>query len=338
MLLTLGLPVFNGEQCIGLTLQSIINAFNTLSLEDKDQIEILISDNASNDCTQEVVNRFIANCLTIRYVRNEKNLGYDGNIDSIVKKAQGQYVWFLGCGEQIKEDALARLIFKLQNTNYTNIVLDFDIYDARKDKIVEDRIYNFDTDIVIKGKNDFSQNKYGPAVSSNIVNKKLWDDIAHEKFVVDGWCHIERILSMIALNDYSETLISPNPYFTLYREADGWWTRPNSYLLLLLLLHIKVIRAMLKKGYDKGVVKQLELKQSRIALLIAIVQSKELGMNLNRKIIKDLVDIFQYNLFFWFIAFPLLLLPKSFMCLPRSAFKMLKFCKQMVLNVKNSFS
>ena len=157
MLLTLGLPVYNGAQCIALTLQSIINALNTLSLEDKGQIEILVSDNASTDCTQEVVKRFIPNGTRIHYVRNEKNLGYDGNIDSIVQKSEGQYVWFLGCGEQIKEDALSRLIYKLENTNYTNIVLDFDIYDARKDKIVDDRIYTFDTDILIKGKNDFSQ-------------------------------------------------------------------------------------------------------------------------------------------------------------------------------------
>jgi len=258
MLLTLGLPVYNGDKCIGNTIKSIIQALQKISCHDS-LIEILVSDNASSDNTQDIVRSFMQSGIKIQYFKNETNIGYDGNIDSIVKKAAGKYVWFLGCGEQVKEDALERLIGKLiGDIEYTNILLDFDIYDERKDKITDDKIYIFNQDIILEGKNNFLYNKYGPAVSSNIVNKNLWNQVSGEQFVVDGWCHIERILSMIALNEASKTLILPKPYFTLYREANGWWTKSNSYLVLLLLLHIKVIRSMINKGYDKKIVNILK--------------------------------------------------------------------------------
>lgn len=333
MLLTLGLPVYNGEKCIGYTIKSIVQALQRVS-KNIHLIEILVSDNASSDNTQNVVDYFIQSGINIKYYCNENNIGYDGNIDSIVKKAKGKYVWFLGCGEQVKEDALERLLEKLtSHIEYTNILLDFDIYDERKEKITDKRIYTFDQDIVLEGKNNFLYNKYGSAVSSNIVNKNLWNQVSNEQFIVDGWCHVERILSMIALNNESRTLILPNPYFTLYREANGWWTKSNSYLLLL--LHIKVIRSMIHKGYDEKVVESLELKQSRIALLIAIVQSKEFGMRLSKKILKDMLVLFKYDYFFWLIALPLLLIPRQLMWLPRNMFRVLKISKSFIYYVKN---
>ena len=320
-LLTLALPVYNGENCISSTIKSIVAAISLLDDKQKNMFEILISDNKSIDKTLYMIKQF-RDAIDIVYYCNESNIGYDGNIDMIIRRAKSRYVWFLGCGEKLKNDSLIRLLEKIDNSiEYTNIVLDFDIYDEVKNKITDKRIFNFNNDILINEKNDFTYNKYSAAVSSNIVNKEKWLKIIDNKFVVDGWCHVERILDMIALNENPNTLLLAYPYFTLYREENGWWTKPNSYLLLL--LHIKVIRSMSKKGYSQEVVKTLENKQSKVALLQAIVQSKEYGMNLNRVVILDMIELFKADYFFWFFAFPLLLLPKSLMFIPRSMFKIL---------------
>lgn len=336
-LITLGLPVYNGEKCIGSTLESIIDALK--NIQDLNLIEILVSDNMSIDKTCEVVNKFINNGIEIQYFCNEKNIGYDRNIDSIVQKASAKYVWFLGCGEKVKIDSLSRLIGKLNNDmEYTNVLLDFDIYDEKKNIITDKRVFTFENDILLEGKNNFQYDKYGPAVSSNIVNRESWLKIIEKPFVVDGWCHIERILNMIALDENSKTLLLTNPYFTLYREKNGWWTKPNSYLLLLLLLHIKVIKSMLNIGFSKEIVNKLELKQSRIALLGAIVQSKEYGMKVNKKVLNDMIELFRYNYFFWLFAFPILILPNKMMFIPRSCLRTLYITKKMLNYVKKIIS
>jgi glycosyltransferase involved in cell wall biosynthesis len=307
-LITLGLPVYNGEKYIGLTLQSILVALQ--NTENCNQVEILVSDNLSTDHTSEVVDKFINMGLNIQFYCNEINVGFDGNIDVIVKRAHGKYVWFLGCGEKVKEDALLRLIQKLDNAiDYTNIVLDFDIYDEMVNSITAQRVFSFKNDVLLEGKNNFQYTKYGPAVSSNIINKCMWMTISKEKFVVDGWCHIERVLSMIALREDSKTLLLPYPYFTLYREKNGWWVSPNSYLMLL--LHIKVIKSMFKKGFSLQVIKKLELNLSRRALITAIVQSKFYGLKVNKNTVIEMVEIFKYDYFFWLIAFPILIVPSK---------------------------
>ena len=154
ILLTLGLPVYNGEKCINNTLESILIALK--NIESISLIEILVSDNMSIDKTSNIVKEYINKGLNIKYYCNETNIGYDGNIDSIVNKANGKYVWFLGCGERIKVESLSRLIKKLDNSvDYTNILLDFDIYDELKNKITDKRIYSFNEDIVLEGKNNF---------------------------------------------------------------------------------------------------------------------------------------------------------------------------------------
>lgn len=334
-LLTLGLPVYNGEICIGFTLQSIIDALKYVN--ESTQIEILVSDNNSTDKTSEVVNKFITDGFEIKYYYNETNIGYDGNIDAIVKKASGRYVWFLGCGEKIKVDSLTRLIEKLNNDiKYTNILLDFDIYDEIKNTITDKRVFSFDDDVLLEGKNNFKYNKYGPAVSSNIINKKMWLKVIDRAFVVDGWCHIERILNMIALDENSKTLLLVHPYFTLYREKDGWWTKPNSYLLLL--LHIKVIKSMLNIGYDEEVVNKLQYKQSRSALIGAIIQSKGYGLKTNKKIFNDLFKLFKYDYFFWLFVLPLLLLPNSLLFIPKGILRVKNIIKKAFQYVKKTVS
>jgi len=325
-LITLGLPVYNGEFCIGLTLESISDALN--NVQDKTQVEILVSDNKSTDKTSEVVKSF-ADDYQIKYSCNDTNIGYDGNIDAIVKKANAKYIWFLGCGEKVKIDSLSRLIAKLNNNiEYTNILLDFDIYDERKDAITDKRVFSFENDVLLEGKNNFEYSKYGPAVSSNIVNKEIWLKVIDKPFVVDGWCHIERILGMIALDENSKTLMLAQPYFTLYREKDGWWTKPNSYLLLL--LHVKVIKSMLNMGYNKDVVNKLQHKQSRFALIGAVVQSKGYGLKISKKLFNDLLELFKYDYFFWLFVFPLLLTPKQLMFIPRATFKLLQKLKSYI--------
>ncbi len=308
ILLALGLPVYNGQNCIEETLKSISQS---LSFIDAQLIEIIVSDNCSTDNTTEIIEKYINENKDIRilYYANEINLGYDRNIDLIVNRSSGKYVWFIGCGEKLKEDSLCRLLKILQNGFYTNVLVDFDIYDEKLSAISQRQIFDFKDNILLRGKNNFSYNRYNPAVSGNIVNRELWNKVSVEKLYVNGWCHIERILSMIALSDDSQTLLLPGPFFTLFREKNGWWTKSNSYLLLL--LHIKVIRSMKAKGFDDKVVLNLERKQSHLALIRAMIQSKSYGLKVNKKVLSELFELFKYDYFFWFTVLPLLLIPNQ---------------------------
>ncbi|WP_417537729.1 glycosyltransferase family 2 protein [Marinomonas sp.] len=331
--ITIGIPVYNGGQCIKFTLESIFVALKNIN--DSESVEILVFDNKSTDDTKDIVMEFIDNGFNLRYSCNEKNVGYDGNIDNIVRSANGRYIWFLGCGEVVKSDSLARILEKIDiNIEYTNIILDFDIFSELKGEIIDSRVLAFEEDVLIEGKNNFQFGKYAPAVSSNIINRRKWLDVIERPLIVVGWCHIERILNMISLDNNSKTLLLTYPYFTLYREIGGWWESPKSYQLLL--LHIKVINSMISMGYRKEIVKKLKNKMSRFALVLAITQSKEYGLKADVEIFKELYTVLKYDYFLWVIIYPLLLFPNKFLFLPKIAIETLKFFKKVAGNVKNN--
>ncbi len=81
---SIGLPVYNGEQFLRETLDSI------LAQTYKD-FELVISDNASTDKTQVICREYAFKDRRIRYYRNDENLGAAPNYNLVYKMAEGEY-------------------------------------------------------------------------------------------------------------------------------------------------------------------------------------------------------------------------------------------------------
>jgi glycosyltransferase involved in cell wall biosynthesis len=82
--LTVGMPVFNAERFLAKALDSILG--QTFS-----DLELIISDNASTDSTEEICRRYAARDSRIRYLRNEKNMGAGWNFRRVYSLASGKY-------------------------------------------------------------------------------------------------------------------------------------------------------------------------------------------------------------------------------------------------------
>jgi glycosyltransferase involved in cell wall biosynthesis len=83
-LITIGVPVYNGERYVEEALRSI------LSQESAD-LEVVISDNASTDRTRDICRSVAAADRRVLYVRNETNLGAAANYNRVVHLARGDY-------------------------------------------------------------------------------------------------------------------------------------------------------------------------------------------------------------------------------------------------------
>jgi glycosyltransferase involved in cell wall biosynthesis len=81
---SLGLPVYNGERFIEEAVESILG--QTYS-----DFELNISDNASTDRTEEICRAFAARDRRIRYTRNERNLGAADNYNRVFWESSGRY-------------------------------------------------------------------------------------------------------------------------------------------------------------------------------------------------------------------------------------------------------
>ena len=97
------IPTYNRANYLRETLDSIINQSN-------DSIEIVISDNASTDNTEDVVREAKLKFPNIIYYRWPQNMGADLNYLKTVELAHGDFCWFLGSDDVIKKGAVDKLL------------------------------------------------------------------------------------------------------------------------------------------------------------------------------------------------------------------------------------
>ncbi len=81
---SIGMPVYNGDRFI----KEILDAILAQTFED---FELIISDNASTDRTQEICHLYAARDKRIKYYRNEHNIGGHRNFNRVFELAIGEY-------------------------------------------------------------------------------------------------------------------------------------------------------------------------------------------------------------------------------------------------------
>jgi glycosyltransferase involved in cell wall biosynthesis len=76
----------------------------------QDEVEILISDNGSDDGTQAVVEERARRYPYVRYIRNERNMGMRFNLLQVMRKADGEYCMLLGDDDRMTLGSLAAIV------------------------------------------------------------------------------------------------------------------------------------------------------------------------------------------------------------------------------------
>lgn len=119
-LLSIAIPTYNRAPFLDRCLESLLHQLSSCSYA----IEVLVSDNCSNDNTTDIVKKYQSRGCTITYVRNEENLGMDGNFASCIKQSKGKYIWLLGDDDYLKENALQRICEIICKKDYGLVHID----------------------------------------------------------------------------------------------------------------------------------------------------------------------------------------------------------------------
>jgi glycosyltransferase involved in cell wall biosynthesis len=107
--ITVGLPVYNGEEQLAECLDSLLNQTFTDFLID-------VYDNASTDSTPEIVAHYAAKDARVRYHRNDANIGVGPNFIRTVNAAKTEYFLWRADDDLASPDHLQRLYEKLEST------------------------------------------------------------------------------------------------------------------------------------------------------------------------------------------------------------------------------
>ncbi len=134
-LLGICIPTYNRRAYLRYCLDSIISEFS------KFNFPIYISDNASDDGTEEDIIRLKQTYENITYARNSINIGPYRNILNVISMANTDYIWLMGDDDAIKENSVYEIVKLLQN-DFDFIVLNSiscsnDLKRVKADKIIK---------------------------------------------------------------------------------------------------------------------------------------------------------------------------------------------------------
>ncbi|MEM3192038.1 MAG: glycosyltransferase family 2 protein, partial [Candidatus Parvarchaeota archaeon] len=175
-LLGIYIPTYNRAMYLEKLLDSIVTEASSFN------IPIFISDNASNDQTMSVVEKFKSVYKSIEYVRNEYNIGPYENILKVMKAAKTEYVWVIGDDDAIKDGGIAAVVGELKN-GYDYMVLNSTAYNKTMNTVRLKKIINCRTSrTYAEGQSeklllDLNKWAYNGFLSSMIIKRALISDL-----------------------------------------------------------------------------------------------------------------------------------------------------------------
>lgn len=104
---SIGLPVFNGEQYIAETIESILS-------QNYSDFELIISDNHSNDNTAEICRKFMSKDRRIKFMQYHSNVGSTRNFSRAFELCSGEYFMWASADDTFEKDYITSLVDVLE--------------------------------------------------------------------------------------------------------------------------------------------------------------------------------------------------------------------------------
>lgn len=201
------IPTYNRAEFIIHTLTSI--ADQIIEGDYTDIVEICVSDNASIDGTDEIINSFKNNYPSVQivYSKNSENLGADKNYLKVVELASGEYCWLMGSDDALVPGAINRIRSEINHghdiylCNRTECDLGLNpINDGTwLSREIEDSVYNLSNKSELVNYFNASQSigAVFSYISSIIVSRNRWKEVAYDDALMgSNYIHVLRLLSI----------------------------------------------------------------------------------------------------------------------------------------------
>lgn len=299
-LLTIGIPTYNRSVFLQRNLDHLY-----AQKQDMQQVELIVSDNASTDDTYAVVQKYQDMGLDIKYIKNAENKGPDFNILQCYLQASGKYVVAFGDDDLFINGSVAQILSLLSRDDFGVIYLNSREFKGQeKLNIVHLNYSLFKDPIKFIKKVKF----YVTFISGNIINRKYLDEDSLTEYYGTSLIQVPFILNAIlksSNNIYvNDVLIASEPdnsggynLFKIFSEnfnriiSELRWNKGD----------VDMIRNIINNSMLSGFFPQFILK---------------LKLNKNHRFVKSnplyhLKPLFKGYTNFWICCYPIYILPNK---------------------------
>lgn len=246
-ILSICIPTYNRSACLQECLESVL-----LSAKGHEGgVEIVVSDNASTDETETVVNEFRKRSPRIRYHRNDTNIGAERNFYVAAGLASGEYIWLLGDDDKMTEGAIPSVLSRI-NAGYNLIVCNFSMWSRDFSGMKKQSFFSISQDKEFDDPNALMKT-FGISlgyISSVIMKREVFFSVPideYERYVETFFPFLYAVYTGIVKNGHATYISAP-----LVCNRSG--NAPTDYITAFVIGSSLVLEALLAKGFTQNAV------------------------------------------------------------------------------------
>jgi abequosyltransferase len=316
--LSICIPTYNRAPYLRECLDSII-----ASIGDRwDQVEIVISDNASPDDTPSVVVEYQRLYPQIKYNRNSENV-VDRNFYIVSQLAFGEYVWLFGDDDKMAPQAVGAILAQIRQ-GYDLIVSNYSIW--TQDLSVMKRPGNLPSkrDMVFTDPDELLK-RFGihlGYISAVIIRSALLFKPNYDSFSLYaeyGWGFLYAVYAAVAPHCRAAYLCKP----LICNRADNSPISSSLWDRNFVTGSFLIFEALLARGYSPEAILTAQdrlLKDFVVRTLLGRVRS---GENV-RDLLKLLFPHYKRNCYFWLVCAPAAFIPRGVVQLATRIIRMIR--------------
>ncbi|EKD23710.1 MAG: glycosyl transferase family protein [uncultured bacterium] len=320
-LLSICIPTYNRAHYLKDCLESVVCQFD--DEEVYRQVEIVISDNASEDNTEELVKEYQRRFKNINYFKNKENIGFDLNVVNSVEKASGMYCWYMGDDDAICNGGIKFMLDFLKGNKIAVLTVDTTIFTSleeviKKNIALHSRLFRS----FLSYGEFFKEGNCAGILSVFIFNRDLWLENVDKTGYASGWLYYEVILKMISITDLKLVYCD---YPIVYTKQDCDWV-VNGAELNAFLNCKRLADKLTKFGYKKEIVRSaFNISPQRLCVVLLRAKGHDLECS-----IKNLFSIV-HEFRSWLVYFPVISLVYF---IPNPIIKFLRGVNKRYLKIK----
>jgi len=243
--LSVCIPTYNRCKYLAETIASITSQ---VASADASKIEICISDNASTDGTDVLIQNLQGHTpVRIVYSRNDTNLGADANYLRAIELASGDYCWYMGSDDIAVPGSLARFLREIDEEHdiylCNRIDCDIEMTFIRNrywlDTSIRSEVFDFTEPAQFRRYAEHSKSVgalFG-YLSSIVFKRKKWQAVTIDPvFMGTAYSHVYMLLSFMRtgckLKYFSEHLVKSRG------GNDSFWAPSNDGIIQRIMIDI----------------------------------------------------------------------------------------------------
>ena len=189
--LSICIPTYNRAEYLRECLRSVFASVSPSLLQ---EVEIVVSDNASTDDTRVVVGEELQHGYHVLYHTNESNLGCEANLRTAAEIAVGEYLWLVGDDDKLAPDAVGAVLESLRR-GADAVICNVALFSRDFQKLVKPRFLGLDSDVSCTNHDRVMELAGGHMgyLSGTILNREAFLRIPFSEymsFVNDGTCFL----------------------------------------------------------------------------------------------------------------------------------------------------